>query len=294
MMIVLQNASDAVSLGALFALTALGIGLIFGIMRLINFAHGELMMLGAYTLFFLAGQPEAVMALAAIAFVLLVAIGMDRLSFRPLRRAKPATLLIASFALAYFLQHLMVLIVGARPKSLAFLTELSGFFLWGELRVPKLQLVTIGVTVLLIAGLSLFFRRTSLGIHMRAAADDFRMARLIGIRANSVIALAFMLSGALAVAVSLLYVAQTGTLSPRMGVALVLTAFVATVIGGMGSLIGAALGGMLVGVLTVVLQAVLTPELRPYRDAFVFGILICFLLVRPDGLVRGRASRERV
>lgn len=294
MTIVLQNTIDAISLGALFALTSLGIGLIFGIMRLINFAHGELMMLGAYTLFFLVGQPEAIMAFAAIGVVMLVALAMDRFCFRPLRRAKPATLLVASFALAYFLQHLMMMIVGARPKSVTFLTELSEFFLWGELRIPKLQLVTIVVTGLLLLGLGLFFRRSSLGTQMRAAADDFRMARLMGVRANLVIALAFVLSGALAAVVSLLYVAQTGTLSPQMGVGLVLIAFVATVIGGMGSLIGAAVGGLVVGVITVLLQALLPADLRPYRDAFVFGVLICFLLLRPEGLLRGRAARERV
>ena len=294
MTVILQNAIDAISLGALFALASLGIGLIFGIMRLINFAHGELMMFGAYALFFLVGQPEALMVIAAIAFVVVVALGMDRLSFRPLRRAKPATLLIASFALAYFLQHLVVLVVGARPKSITFMPGLGGFFVLDELRVPKLQVITIGVTAVLLLGLIGFFRRTSLGTQMRAAADDFRMAQLMGVRANSVIALAFMISGALAAVVSVLYVAQTGTLSPRMGVNLVLIAFVATVIGGMGSMVGAALGGVLVGVLTVVLQAVLAPDLRPYRDAFVFAVLIAVLLVRPEGLMRGRAMRERV
>ena len=294
MTFVLQNIVDAISLGALYALTALGIGLIFGIMRLINFAHGDLIMLGAYALFFTFGQPEAVMALVAIIFVVAVAVIMERVAFRPLRRANPATLLIASFALAYFLQHLIMLIFGARPKSVTFLTELSEFFVVEGLRIPKLQIVTIAATIILLIGLVLFFRRSSIGTQMRAAAEDFGMARLVGVRANLVIAIAFILSAALAGTVSLLYVVQTGTLTPRMGVSLVLVAFVATVVGGMGSLVGAAVGGMAVGVLTVMLQATLPVELRPYRDAFVFAALIGFLLFRPQGLLKGRAARERV
>ena len=294
MTFVLQNIVDAISLGALYALTALGIGLIFGIMRLINFAHGELIMLGAYALFFTFGMHEAIMGLVAIALVIATAVVMERVAFRPLRRANPATLLIASFALAYFLQHLVLLIFGARPKSVTFLHELSGFFIVEGLRIPKLQVVTIAITIVLLVGLVVFFRRSSIGTQMRAAAEDFGMARLVGVRANSVIAIAFLLSGVLAGIISLLYVVQTGTLTPRMGVSLVLVAFVATVIGGMGSLVGAAVGGLVVGVLTVALQAVLTVELRPYRDAFVFAVLIGFLLVRPQGLLRGRSARERI
>ena len=290
----LQNVIDAISLGSLYAVIALGIGLIFGIMRLMNFAHGELIMLGAYALFFTVGQPEAAMAVIAIIFVVAVAILMERIAFRPLRKANPATLLIASFALAYFVQHLVLLIFGARPKSIAFFVELSEFFVIEELRVPKLQVLTIVITILLLVGLVLFFRRTSMGIQMRAAAEDFGMARLVGVRANTVIAIAFALSGALAAVVSLLYIIQTGTLSPRMGTSLVLVAFVATVIGGMGSLVGAAVGGMIVGVLTVALQAVLPIELRPYRDAVVFALLISFLLIRPQGLLKGKAAKERV
>jgi len=294
MTFILQNIIDALSLGSLYALIALGIGLIFGIMRLMNFAHGELMMLGAYALFFTVGQPQAVMALIAIMFVVAIAIIMERVAFRPLRGANPATLLIASFALAYFIQHLVLLIFGARPKSVNFFFELSEFFVVGGLRIPKLQVATIVLTVLLLVGLVLFFRRSSIGMQMRAAAEDFEMARLVGVRANTVIAIAFSLSGALAAVVSLLYIIQTGTLSPGMGISLVLVAFVATVIGGMGSLVGAAVGGMIVGVLTVALQAVLPIELRPYRDAAVFALLIGFLLVRPQGLLKGRAAKERV
>jgi branched-chain amino acid transport system permease protein len=293
-MIVLQNTIDAVSLGAVYALAALGIGVIFGIMRLINFAHGELIMVGGYALFFLAGQPYLVMAGAAILVVTILALGMERLAFRTLRGANPATLLIASFALSYLLQHIVLMAFGSRPTGVDFMSALNESMELGGLRLPRLQIATILVTAALIAGLMLFFRRSAIGVQMRAAAEDFSMARLVGIRADRVIAAAFAISGVLASIVSLYLVTQTGTVSYKMGVNMVLVAFVACVVGGMGSLAGAALGGFVVGVVSVSLQAYLPVDLRPYRDAFVFLLFIAFLLWRPEGLLARRADRERV
>ena len=293
-MIVLQNAIDAISLGAVYALAALGIGLIFSIMRLINFAHGELIMVGGFVLYGLAGQPYLVMGLAAILVVAIVALGMERIAFRPLRKASPATLLIASFAVSYLLQHVVLMIFGARPMGVEFLAQFGDSVELGALRVPKLQLAAIIVTIVFLVGLAVFFRRSRIGVEMRAAAEDFTMARLLGVRANRVIAVAFVISGVLASMVSLYLVAQTGSVSYKMGVNMVLIAFVASVIGGMGSLTGAALGGFLVGIVSVSLQAYLPVDLRPYRDAFVFLAFIAFLLWRPQGLMTRRADMERV
>ena len=293
-MIVLQNAIDAISLGAVYALAALGIGLIFNIMRLINFAHGELIMIGGFVLYGLASQPYLVMGLAAILVVAILALGMERMAFRPLRKASPATLLISSFAVSYLLQHVVLLIFGARPMGVDFLAQFGDSVDLGELRVPKLQLAAIIVTLVFLTSLALFFRHSRIGVEMRAAAEDFTMARLLGVRANRVIAVAFVLSGVLASMVSLYLVAQTGSVSYKMGVNMVLIAFVASVIGGMGSLTGAALGGFLVGIVSVSLQAYLPVDLRPYRDAFVFLAFIAFLLWRPQGLMTRRADMERV
>jgi branched-chain amino acid transport system permease protein len=292
--IVLQNAIDAISLGAIYALAALGIGLIFSIMRLINFAHGELIMVGGFMLYGLAGQPYIVMALAAILVVSILALGMERLAFRPLRRANPATLLIASFAVSYLVQHIVLITFGARPMGVDFMAQLGESVDLGGLRVPRLQIATIIVTLALMGGLVLFFRRSRVGVQMRAAAEDFTMARLVGVRANLVFAVAFAISGVLASIVSLYLVTQTGSVSYKMGVSMVLIAFVASVIGGMGSLTGAALGGFLVGIVSVSLQAYLPVDMRPYRDAFVFLLFIAFLLWRPQGLLVRRADRERV
>jgi branched-chain amino acid transport system permease protein len=211
-----------------------------------------------------------------------------------LRKASPATLLISSFAVSYLLQHVVLMIFGSRPMGVDFLPQLGDAVELGPLRVPELQLAAIVVTVISMTGLALFFRRSRIGVEMRAAAEDFTMARLLGVRANRVIAVAFVISGVLASMVSLYLVAQTGTVSYKMGVNMVLIAFVASVIGGMGSLVGAALGGFLVGIVSVSLQAYLPVDLRPYRDAFVFLAFIAFLLWRPQGLMTRRADMERV
>lgn len=285
---------DAVSVGSLYALTALGIGLIFGVMRLINFAHGELITLAAYALLGLSGMPVPVMIFGAIAVAVLLALITERAAFRPLRNADPTTLLISSFAVSFFLQKLLILVVGSRLKGLNFLPELARQTELFGIRLQLLQIVTIVVGIVLLVALTWFLRATRLGLHMRAAAEDFRMARVLGVRANNVIAMAFALSGLLAAAVSCLIVVQTGVVQPRMGVQLVIIAFVGTVIGGLGSLPGAALGGFLVGAGSILLQALLPPDLRAFREAFVFVAVIAILLFRPQGLIPARGLRERI
>ncbi|MFC3230703.1 branched-chain amino acid ABC transporter permease [Marinibaculum pumilum] len=294
MTILLQHVIDAVSVGGLFAMMALGIGLIFGIMRLINFAHGELVMIGGYAMWLVVAIPGPLVVLFSIAVVVALALGMERIAFRPLRQASPATLLISSFAVSYFLQNLVVMIIGSRPKPFTFAEGLTQNLQVGELRLPLLQLVTIALTIAVLAGITLFLKRTPMGVLMRAASQDFRMARLCGVRANMVIAAAFVMSALLAWAVSLVYAVQTGQLSPAMGLRPALIGFVATVIGGLGSLPGAAVGGFLVGVLTVLLQILLPPELRDFRDAFLFALVLVVLLFRPRGLLAVRAEMERV
>ncbi|MBM3516604.1 MAG: branched-chain amino acid ABC transporter permease [Alphaproteobacteria bacterium] len=304
MTIVLQIAIDAISLGSLYALTALGIGLIFGILRLINFAHGDFITIGAFALIvpsaavvaspFIGAWPFWALIPAIILIVIVLALAAERIAFRPLRGANPATLLIASFAVSYVLQHVILLIYTGRPKSVDIGGGLTEHIALGELRVPVIQIVTIAVSVALLVGLAVFMRRTTFGVQMRAAAEDFHMARLLGVRANTVIALAFGISGLLAGVVSLIYISQTGMLSFRMSLQLVMVAFIATVIGGMGSLVGAAVGGFVVGIASVALQAVLPEDAALMRDAFIFGFVILVLMIRPQGLIITRAARQRV
>ena len=304
MTVLIQHAIDALALGSLFALTTLGIGLIFGIMRLINFAHGDFIMIGGYALIvpsssavavlFIGAWPAPLLVAAICLIIILFALAAERLAFRPLRNADPSVLLITSFALSFFLEHLVLMIYGGRLKGVNLWPNLiEPLVMWG-VRIPRLQIITIGVTIVLLVLLGLFLHRTSIGIHMRAASEDFRMARLLGVRANRVIAVAFAISGVLAASVSLLYTTQQGALSFQMGVPLVLFAFVATVVGGMGSLVGAALGGFVVGIASVFFQVILPVGLRPQRDVLVYGLILLILLLRPSGLVRVKSVEEKV
>ncbi len=289
-----QTLVDAISIGSIYALSALGIGLIFGILRLVNFAHGEFITLGIYVLMLTASQWFPIAAVLTLAVVVGLALLTERFAFRPVRQADSSTLLITSFALSYLLQNILVLVFGARPVGVDILPGLSQPLMLGEVRIPIIHLVTIGVTALLLAAVALFLRGTRIGVETRAAAVDFEMARLLGIRGNRVIAAAFAVSGMLAAAVAVLYVAQTGVAGPAVGLKLALVGFVATVIGGMGSLPGAVLGGMAVGMVTVLLQTLLPPDLRPFREAFVFLVVIAILVMRPQGLFRSNLSKERV
>jgi branched-chain amino acid transport system permease protein len=289
-----QIVVDAFSLGGLYALTALGIGLIFSVMRLANLAHAEFVTIPAYALFALSGQPVIVAVVASIGVGVVLAVATERVAFRALRNADPATMLIASFAVSMLLQKLLVFSAGSRIKTLDPLPMLSRPIWIAGAQVSALKLVTIAVCALLLALLTLFLRKTQYGLQMRAAAENFTMSRLVGVRANSVIAVAFALSGALAAVVAVQFAAQTGFVHPRFGLQLVIIAFVATVIGGLGSLEGAVAGGFLVGVVSTLLQALLPADLRPFREAFLFVLVILVLLFRPQGLFPVRGLRERV
>ncbi len=289
-----QTAIDAIDLGAIYALAALGVGLIFSIMRLINFAHGELITTAGFTVYLLDGQPLIIQLGGGVVAAVVVALIMERVAFRSLRNANSATLLVTSFAVSYLIQHVVMLVFGARPIGISFLPELGASIEMGELRLPWLEVATIAVTLSLLGALIVFFHRIPLGIQMRAAAEDFTMARLVGIRADRIIAAAFAISGVLAAFIGFYQIARSGTASYEMGVDFVLIAFVAVVVGGMGSLIGAALGGFVVGVISVCLQAFLPPDLRLYREAFLFALFLAFLIGRPQGLVYRKGNRERV
>lgn len=300
----IQNLIDAVALGSIYALVALGVGLLFGILRLINFAHGDYITIGAYALIvpsadvtarlLIGGWPWPVLIPTICLIVVIAALLTDAAVFRPLRRATSPTLMIASFAVSYIIQNGVLMAYGSRPKSVDLWSGANSQVFIGDLRVPMLQLITLAVTLVLMVAVTLFLKRTSYGIQMRAAAEDFRMAQYLGVRGNVVIGIAFALSGILAGVVSLLYTTQSGSLSHMMGVPLALFAFVAVVVGGMGSLVGAVVGGFVIGIIVTMLQAYLPPDLRAFRDAFAFAFVILVLLVRPAGLVPSRSTFERV
>jgi branched-chain amino acid transport system permease protein len=300
----LQYCVDALSLGSLYALVALGIGLLFGILRLVNFAHGDFVTIGAYALIVPSADVTARLfigawnwfALVPSVFVIVViaALLADALVFRQLRRAAAPSLMIASFAVGYIVQNGVMMIFGSRAKALSLWSGMAEQVSIGQLRISLLEIVTIVGTMFLMASLALFLKTTALGVQMRAAAEDFQMARYLGVRANTVIAIAIAISAVLAAAVSLLYVSRTGVLTAGMGTPLVLFGFVATVVGGMGTLQGAVLGGFVLGFTTVFLSAYLPDDLRAFRDAFAFGLVILILLLRPSGIISSKALVERV
>lgn len=289
-----QDLIDAISLGSFYSLLALGIALIFGVMGLINFAHASLIMIGAYVLYTISDLPFLALAAITVAAVLLSAVTMERVAFRPVRRADPTTLLAASFALAFMLENLALLLAGARPKGVNVLPSLQGAVELGGVRIQILNLVVVGVTLVLVLGLGAMLKRSRIGVQMRAAAEDFEAARLMGVRSDVVISAAFAISGVLAAVAAIFLVAEGGTVYPTIGLQPVLLAFVATVIGGLASLRGAIAGAFVLGFLTVALQAWLPADLLAYRDVFVYAAVIVILLVRPEGLLPASSMKGRV
>jgi branched-chain amino acid transport system permease protein len=291
---IIQFLVDAISVGGLYALVALGIGLIFGVVGLVNFAHGDYVMVGAYCILLMAGFSVPVSIAVAIAAVAALAVASDVIVFRSVRTASPATLMIISFSLSYALEYTFVMSFGALARTVNFLPEMSHNIEIFGLRIAAVSLLQIGATIILTALLAGIIKYTSIGYQMRAVSENVKMARLVGVNTNQVVIAAFLASAVLAATVSVLFLAQTGTTTPFFGQSLTIIGFVATVIGGMGSLVGCALGGFLVGFITTALQLALPPSLQPFREAFVFGAVMLMLVLRPGGLIMIRTARERV
>jgi branched-chain amino acid transport system permease protein len=289
---VVQFLINALSLGSLYALMALGMAIVFGILRLVNLAYGELIMVTGYTLFILNDSPLPwfILAITAILIATLTSVLTERVAFRPVRTNSLNAMLITSFAVSTLLQNAALLLVSPRTRAVNVPSVLSQNLNIAGLNVSMANVLTIIVSLGLLVGLNVLLRRTTLGIALRAAADDFPMTRMLGVRADRVIATAFGISGVLAGVVGLFWVARIGSVIPTIGAGPLLIALIATVIGGMAGLSGAIAGGYLLGALTVGMQLLLPQGLLDYRDAFTFAIVILVLLVRPQGLIAGRSA----
>lgn len=285
--ILVQQVVNALSLGGIYALLALGLAVVFSIIRLINFAHGEIMTVGGYGVFFalLLGWPIPSAIVVGISLSIVAAVAMERLAFRAMKDASVVSLLITSFAISELLKVLFQNGISARPKPIALPSGLSGSYEVAGVVIGVIPTLSIVVTLISLTMLTVFLKRTNAGLAMRAAAEDFDMVRLVGVRAGGVVAAAFALSGLLAGTAAVVWTAQRGSVDPLMGFFPVLKAFIATVLGGLGSLSGAVLGGFVVGIIEVFSQAFLPEGLSPYRDAIVLGSVILILLVRPEGLI---------
>ena len=290
----LQTIIDAVALGSLYALVAMGIGLIFGVMRLVNFAQGELLTAGAYSLIVTIDQPLAVRIVVLFVTVIVFSLATE-FSLRPLRNASPATLLVTTFAFSFLLQSIFLLVWGAQGDNAKFLSELNKAVELGDLRIRWVTFASIGVGALLLTGTVLFLGRTTVGLQMRAAAHDFRTARILGVRAAKVITLAFVIGGVLAAAATVLLVVQRPLVTPIFGFQVAIPALVGVVVGGLDRLVTGTAGGFALGFATAVLADVLPGSARVFLTSVVFGLVILVLLLRPNGLFsRRRAAAERV
>jgi branched-chain amino acid transport system permease protein len=290
-----QQFINGLNLGSVYALVAIGLTMVYGILRLINFAHGDLMMWGAYLA--LAIMANSFFPLGAAVLLPMLVIGvvgilMERAAYRPLRGAPEVAMLITSLGISSFIQNGTVMTLTAQPRAFRLPGDLNQLHRFGNVSFSTLDVLTVSLAILLMLVLSLFVKRTRLGIAMRASSENLRAAHLMGININQVIATAFAIGSGLAGVAGFLWAAQFNTVEPFMGFLPGLKAFVAAVIGGIGVIPGAVLGGYLLGFAEVFFVGFLPPAYSGYRDAFVFALLLVILLIRPNGIL-GTATEER-
>jgi branched-chain amino acid transport system permease protein len=292
-----QTLADALALGGVYALMAVGIGLVFGVLRLVNFAYGQLIMAGAYALAFAAQWewPTWAGILLCFGVVLALSVTMDRLVFRPLRTQSPAVMLVATFAVAFLLQSIALLAFGPLGKIASSLAPLNRPWTISGVDIRKVAIVAIVVAAACLALLQLLLTRTSLGLQMRAASLDFRTARLLGVRANRVIGGAVLVSGLLAAVVAVMLTVQTPLVTPDFALRDTIVVLAGVVLGGLNRPIPATLGGFAIGFASGILGGALPTNQSQYLPTFLFAAVILVLLVRPNGLfTRGGGVVERV
>jgi branched-chain amino acid transport system permease protein len=292
----LQSLIDGVGLGAVYALVGVGIGLVFGVMRLVNFAYGELITAAGYTLAMLSNAPGFVAIIACVAVAVALALVQERIAFRPLRGAAPATMLIATFAVSFLLQNIYLLAFGSRGSTVGTLGNLNTAIAIGSLRIRWITIVAVIAGAILLGGVTLLLNRTMIGLQLRAAAADLRTARTLGVRANRVIMAAFAISGLLAAAAAVLLTVQSPLVTPDFGVSVTIFALVGVVLGGLDRLWTASLGGFAIGFATAFVGDLLPSASSQYLPSVVYGLVILVILVRPSGLFASRraTAAERV
>jgi branched-chain amino acid transport system permease protein len=294
-----QVVVDAIGLGAVYALMAVGIGLVFGVLRLVNFAYGQLVMAGAYAIA-MANQwhwPLWAAVLLCFGVVIALSLAMDRAVFRPLRTQSPPVMLVTTFAVAFLLQSVALLAFGPLGKSAAYapLLNLNRPVSIGGVDVRKITILAIVVAAVCLILLVLLLERTTVGLHMRAAAIDFRTARLLGVNADRVIGSAVLLSALLAAIVAIILTVQNPLVTPDFALRDTIIVLAGVVVGGMNRLLSATLGGFTIGFVSGLLGGALPTDQSQYLTSLVFGLVILVLLVRPAGLFsRGRGLVERV
>ena len=300
-----QQLINGLTIGSIYALIALGYTMVYGILRLINFAHGDIYMLGAYSGFFIArwlgfgGEPSigalAVTLIGSMIAAALVGMAIERFAYRPVRKYARMTTLITAIGVSLLLENLGVVIFGGAPRSFPELLQNETYRLFGNAAISKSQLLIFGVSIALMILLQWIVYRTKVGTAMRAVSFNLNSAKLMGINTDAIIVFTFALGSALAAAGGVLTAQYNPTIYPLMGIITGLKAFVAAVLGGIGNIPGAVLGGLLIGAAETFVvgygQQIGIPS--TYRDAVAFAILILVLLFRPAGLL-GTTVQEKV
>jgi branched-chain amino acid transport system permease protein len=290
-----QHSLNGLTLGSLYALIAIGYTMVYGILRLINFAHSEIFMLGAYfvfwgiTLFYL---PWALAMVAAVIVTASVGILVDRVAYRPLRDAPRISALISAIGVSFFLQNVTIVVFGALPRQVYRPGWLEDPILMGNVRLLPLTLFVPALSLLLMLGLVWIVYKTKTGLGMRAISKDIETSYIMGVPVNRIISITFGIGSALAAASGIMWALRYPQLQPVMGSIPGFKAFIAAVFGGIGSIPGAVIGGLMLGLIEIMAVAFF-PDLAGYRDAFAFVLLIVILLLKPTGLM-GEKLEDKV
>ncbi len=285
---------NGITLGSVYAIIALGYTMVYGIAKMLNFAHGDVIMVGGYVSYFASvqyGLPGGVAIVLAMLACTLLGVLIERLAYRPLRQAESLAVLITAIGVSFLLQNGAMLLFSANPKTPSSLVNIEWLSIrLGELTIPSETVVTVAACILITVGLTLLTQKTKLGKAMRAVSEDKSAAQLMGINVNRTIAATFAIGSALAAIAGVLMCSTLPTLTPTTGSMPGIRAFTAAVFGGIGSIPGAFLGGILLGIIEALSKAYISGELA---DAIVFAVLIIILLVKPAGLL-GKQQREKV
>ncbi len=290
----LQQLVNGISLGSMYALIAIGYTMVYGTLRLINFAHGDIMMVGAFLVYLAVavGLPFPVAVLVGIAGSVIVGILTDKIAYKPLREAPKISLLITAIGISFFLENLFNVLFGGVPKAFPAPEYLTNSFKIGDVILPLMVIVIPVITVLILGGVLWVLYKTKYGMAIRALAFDIPTVKLMGVNADFIISIVFGLGSALAAVGGIFYAISYPSIDPLMGVIVGLKAFAAAVLGGIGSVTGAVLGGFILG-FTEIFVVALFPELGGYKDAFAFFFLILVLLFRPTGIMGQDLERGR-
>lgn len=283
---------NGLSLGSIYALIALGYTMVYGICKMLNFAHGDVIMVGAYTLSIAMSTlhfPPFLSILTSMVVCAVLGVLIERIAYKPLRQASPLAVLITAIGVSYFLQSLALLIFGSTQRRVESAINLASIQV-GDFTISGNAIVTLVLTIILMVGLTWFINNTMTGKAMLAVSEDKGAAQLMGVNVNKTIAVTFLIGSALAAVAGVLYIASYGYVGPYTGAMPGIKAFVAAVLGGIGSVPGAMLGGILLGIIESLSKAYISTQLA---DAIVFGVLIVVLLVKPTGLL-GKKIMEKV